>query len=69
MKYLESVEEARYFVEEASKKLDLEKIGENLDAAKEQEDADCEDLVEEAHPDYAYIDTDHVEIIDETSWG
>ena len=53
MKYLESVEEARYFVEEASKKLDLEKIGENLDAAKEQEDADCEDLVEEAHPDYA----------------
>ena len=65
MKHLESVEEARYFVEEATKKLNLEEIGVTLDAEKEQVNAECQEELEEIHPEYAHLDTDNVEQIDE----
>ena len=61
MEHLESVEEARYYVEEVSKKLNLEDIGISLDAAKEQQNAECQEELEEIHPDYIHLDTDHVE--------
>ena len=60
MEYLESVEEARYYVEEAARKLDLEETAVNLDAANEHEKAECEDLMAELHPEYAHINTENV---------
>ena len=63
MEHLESVEEARYFVEEATQKLNLEEIGVNLDAAKEQVDAECLEEIEEIHPDYIHLDTDNIDEI------
>ena len=61
MEHLESVEEARYFVEEASKKLNLEDIGVTLDAEKETINAECQEELEEIHPEYAHLDTDNVD--------
>ena len=56
MEHLEGVEEARYYVEQAKKELDLSEISNELDAALEQENADCvaEGLVE--HPDFVHAD-------------
>ena len=65
MEHLESVEEARYFVEEATQKLNLEEIGVNLDAAKEQVDAECQEEIEEIHPDYVHLDTENIGEIEE----
>ena len=61
MEHLEDVEEARYFVDEANKKLELEETGILLDTAKEQHNGDCQEEQDELHPDYVHIDTDHVE--------
>ena len=65
MEFLEDVQEARYYVEEANKKLDLEQIGKDLDAAKEQENAECQDETSELHPDYAHIDTEGIDDIEQ----
>ena len=43
MEYLEDVQEARYYVEEAKKNLEIEEVGINLDAAAEQDNADCQE--------------------------
>ena len=43
MEYLEDVQEARYYVEEAKKNLEIEDVGINLDAAAEQDNADCQE--------------------------
>ena len=48
--------EARYYVEEATKKLNLEEIGVTLDAEKEQDNAECQEELEEIHPEYAHLD-------------
>ena len=66
MEHLESVEEARYYVEEVTKKLDLKEIGISLDATKEQANAECQEEIEELHPDYVHLDTDNVDELDET---
>ena len=60
MEHLESVEEARFFVEEATKELNLEEIGATLDAAKEQADAECHEELDEIHPDYFHLDTENL---------
>jgi hypothetical protein len=65
MEHLHDVEEARHYVEEASKKLDLTKIGLNLDAATEQANAECQEEGEELHPDYLHLDTDNIEDMEE----
>ena len=65
MEHLESVEEARYYVEEATKELNLEEIGTTCDAAKEQVNAECLEEVEELHPDYVHLDTENVEEIED----
>ena len=65
MEHLHDVEEARHYVEEANKKLDLTKIRMTLDAAKEQENADCEEEEEELHPDYLHLDTENIDDIEE----
>ena len=67
MEHLESVEEARYFVEEATKELNLDEVGAELDPAKEQADADCHEELEEIHPEYLHLDTVNIEECEESS--
>ena len=64
MEHLESVEEARYMVEEANKELALEKIGVQIDAAHEQDQAECQEEGVIEHPDYIHLDIDGIEQID-----
>ena len=61
MEHLESVEEARHYVEEVTKKLNLKEIGVSLDTAAEMSNAECREELEELHPDYEHLDTDNVE--------
>ena len=58
MEHLESVEEARYMVEQSTKEIDLENVGIELNATHMQDQDDClyEGLQE--HPDYVHLDTD-----------
>ena len=44
------------------KNLDLTNIGISLDAAAEQENAECEEEIEEIHPDYIHLDIENLEI-------
>ena len=60
MEHLEGVEEARYHVEQANKEIDTTEIGEQLDPALEQDNADCEEEIKEDHPDYEHIDPGQV---------
>ena len=61
MEHLESVEEARYMVEQSTKEVDLEGFGIQMDAALEQDQAECnlEGMTE--HPDFLHMDTDGIE--------
>ena len=65
MEHLLDVEEARHYVEEATKKLDLTNTKVNLDAATEQDNAECQEEGEELHPDYLHLDTDNFDEINE----
>ena len=58
MEHLESVEEARLMVEASTKQVDFEIIGAELNAEKEQDQADCIDEGQSQHPDYLHMDTD-----------
>jgi hypothetical protein len=60
MEHLEGVEEARYYVEQAKKEVDLTEIGEQLDPALEQDNADCEEIELEEHPDLIHADPDQI---------
>ena len=55
MEHLEDVEEARHFVNEANKRLDLNEIGGQLDPENEQLNADLEGE-DELHPEYQHLD-------------
>ena len=61
MEHLESVEEARYMVEQSTKEVDSDAIGISLDAALEQDNADCQMEGVSDHPDYLYLDTDGID--------
>ena len=65
MKYLEDVQEARYYVEEAKKKLEIEEVGINLDEAAEQDNADCQEEELELHTDYSHMETEGIKIQEE----
>ena len=60
MEHLEGVEEARYYVEQAKKELDLTEIAQTLDPTLEQENADCDDEETVEHPDFTHIDPGEV---------
>ena len=60
MEHLESVEEARYMIEESMKEK-IEEVGIHMDAAHEQEQADCQQEELTMHPDYLHLDTDGIE--------
>ena len=54
MPYLDSVEEARFYVDEALKKLDLEETGIAMDPQGCLDNAECEELGQEQHPEYEH---------------
>ena len=62
MEHLESVEEARWMVEQSTKKVNLDEIGHEVNATHEQEQLDSlyEGVVE--HPDFVHLDTDGINI-------
>ena len=66
MEHLESNEEARYLVEEATNK--IKEMGENLDPQGEQDIRDCEleDLM--MHPDYQHLNPDDVDITEKAKF-
>ena len=67
MQHLESVEEARFNLEQAQLNVDMEKMGILLDPTLEQENADC--LLEgtEDCPEYFALDPEDLEIAEEES--
>jgi hypothetical protein len=69
MEHLESVEEARYMVEQANTDKDLGEIGIQMDAALEQEQENCHREGVIQHPDYIHLDTDGIEQTDKTKHG
>ena len=56
MEHLEGVEEARYYIEQVKKEIDLTNIANKLDPTLEQENADCDEEVLGEHPDFIHID-------------
>ena len=69
MEHLESVEEARYMVEQSMMELDLESVGIQMDAAHEQDQADCQLEGVSEHPEYVHLDTDGLVSDDEKRAG
>ena len=67
MEHLEGVEEARYYVEQVKKEIDLTDIAEKLDPTLEQNNADCDDDVETEHPDFTHIDPGQITIEKDTT--
>ena len=60
-----TLEEARFFVEEANKNgLDLEETGEDIDAEKHKEDIECEMEGKEEDEQYLHLDTEGLKSID-----
>ena len=69
MKHLNGIVEARHYVQEAKRakvKVDLSTFAINLDAAAEQENAECQEEMEEVHPDYLHLDPGSHEEIDDS---
>ena len=60
MKHMEGVEEARYYVEQVKKEIDLTEVGNQLDPALAQDNADCEEEVMSEHPDFLHADPSQV---------
>ena len=60
MEHLEGVEEARYYIEQVQKEIDLTDVGIQLDATVKQNNADCEEEIMSEHPDYQHIDPDQL---------
>ena len=56
MEHLEGVEEARYYVDQVKKELDLTDTAKQLDPTLEQDNADCDEEVEVEHPEFLHID-------------
>ena len=52
--------EARYYVEQVKKKVDLTEVGNQLDPALQQDNADCEEEVMSEHPDFLHVDPDQI---------
>ena len=63
MPFLESVEEARYMIQELEKELDLDltETAANLDPQAEQDNEDCIEAGEEEHPEFVHLDPSQFE--------
>ena len=66
MEHLESVEDTRHMVEWANKELNLDQIGIQIDAANEQDQADCQQEEHTEHPEYIHLVTDGIDEHDST---
>ena len=67
MEHLEGVEEARYYVEQAKKEVDLTELGEMLDPTLEQDNDDCMEEGVEEHPEMTHADPDQLQTEEELS--
>ena len=67
MPHLESVEEARFNLEQAQLNTDMEKMGILLDPTLEQDNADCILEGVQDHPDYFALDPEDLEVHEEVS--
>ena len=61
------VEEARYYVEQVKKEIDLTETAQNLDPALEQDNADCDEEVDAEHPDFIHIDPGQITTVTNTT--
>ena len=61
MEHLEGVEEARYYVEQVKKEIDLTDVAQTLDPTLEQSNAECNEEPEVEHPEFSHIDPGHIE--------
>ena len=62
---MEDVEEARYFVEEATKNdIDVEETGEAMDAEKHKEDIECQLEGIEEDEEYRHLDPEGLKELD-----
>ena len=64
MEHLESVEEARYMVEQSTKEVDMEAIRAELAPTFEHDQIDCLEEGQTEHPDYIHLDIDGIELIE-----
>ena len=62
MEHLEGVEEARYYVEQVKKEIDLTDVATILDPALEQNNADCDEEIEVEHPEFSHIDPGQIAV-------
>ena len=69
MPFLESVEEARFMIEEMEKELDLDFTGAKLDPQAEQDREDCAEEGEQDHPDFLHLDPSMLQDIETASDG
>ena len=60
MEHLEGVEQARYYVEQVQKEVDVTGVGIQLDPTVKQENADCEEEIMSEDPAYQHIHPEHV---------
>ena len=63
MEHLESVEEARYFVDELHKN-QVQEIGDLYDAQHAQEELDCQEEEIMEHPDFAHLNPNDLELLE-----
>ena len=65
MEWMEDVEEARYFVEEAMKNdIDIEETGENLDPEKHKDGIECDMEGREEDEQYKHLDPEGLKDLD-----
>ena len=69
MPYMEGVEEARHYIEEAMKeeRATTNNIGDELDAEQEKEIAECFENEESLHPDFEHLNPDDIDIESNTN--
>ena len=62
MPFTEGVEEARYYIQEATKdeRTSTNNIGDELDPEQEQEIIDCQDDEDLLHPDFTHVNPDEL---------
>ena len=65
MEFLDDVTEARFFVEEVMKEIDVDQTGFEMDPTLAQENLECENEQMLEHPDYGHINPDIVDVNDE----
>ena len=70
MEWMEDIEEARYFVDEAMKnEVDVEETGENMDPESHKENMECEMESPEEDEQYIHLDPESLKNLDQHNQG